>query len=578
MWIRIIFMTLFVVSALSLLSSCKQRGWDSELSEWELGIFNKQSKLIKAKMWRETEGGRSWTVADEHAYDEWINTVQTDIFTRWDIPTDCADAALALRFIFAIKEGLALSFGEFSSVDYYQNPILFLKKVVGYFGTPNMKRVSYRVNMWHQVNYRGGNFLLYRDKKVGHTMQMLAPTSYNVLQVMQSTVPIKVRNLVKYGLFSTSVENQHFRRFYAIKRTDNILSHDLQISFKAHPPETDKLPNWYDCVSQGESNQTRLDQVPLWQNLFNMLSMFQINPTYNQSAVMKQGYHCIQNLYWYPEFITGKQQLPFPNYRMAIEAMYQNVCDYVQSRSDAVNEGFENCYQSTDDATSRCSADKSGDFSTPSRDYKMFEKIQMLRIAILKLRAAEYVHRTCKINYKIMGENKTREVQLFQSNGDMSMWLILLNNRYLKSKGKKEKPFANSISDPKLSIPERWSCPKYDHSLVCLKIRFPGDLALYLLQDERLPTEFGSLKLNHTYFLNKLAENKASLFRLGSIFRKNVSNTCLATSSGRMMVQKISHLNDYVLANYITQQQGDNFCQSGDFLLVPVALMSQMID
>ena len=47
-------------------------------------------------------GDRRWTVEEEHRFEEWVDeTVTEDFFIRYNIPTDCADAVYAIRWIYA---------------------------------------------------------------------------------------------------------------------------------------------------------------------------------------------------------------------------------------------------------------------------------------------------------------------------------------------------------------------------------------------------------------------------------------------------------------------------------------------
>ena len=59
---------------------------------------------------------RQWSTAEEERYAEWIeNEVDEDFFLRYEIPTDCADAVYALRFIFArirhLPQGVHSAYG-----------------------------------------------------------------------------------------------------------------------------------------------------------------------------------------------------------------------------------------------------------------------------------------------------------------------------------------------------------------------------------------------------------------------------------------------------------------------------------
>jgi hypothetical protein len=47
-------------------------------------------------------GDRRWTVEEEHRFEKWVDeTITEDFFIRYEIPTDCADAVYAIRWIYA---------------------------------------------------------------------------------------------------------------------------------------------------------------------------------------------------------------------------------------------------------------------------------------------------------------------------------------------------------------------------------------------------------------------------------------------------------------------------------------------
>jgi hypothetical protein len=47
-------------------------------------------------------GDRRWTVEEEHRFEKWVDETMTeDFFVRYKIPTDCADAVYAIRWIYA---------------------------------------------------------------------------------------------------------------------------------------------------------------------------------------------------------------------------------------------------------------------------------------------------------------------------------------------------------------------------------------------------------------------------------------------------------------------------------------------
>jgi hypothetical protein len=47
-------------------------------------------------------GDRRWSVEEEHRFEQWVDeTITEDFFNRYEIPTDCADAVYAMRWIYS---------------------------------------------------------------------------------------------------------------------------------------------------------------------------------------------------------------------------------------------------------------------------------------------------------------------------------------------------------------------------------------------------------------------------------------------------------------------------------------------
>ncbi len=59
-----------------------------------------QVRESKDQVWE--VGDRRWTVEEERRFEKWVEeTITEDFFIRYQIPTDCADAVYAIRWIYA---------------------------------------------------------------------------------------------------------------------------------------------------------------------------------------------------------------------------------------------------------------------------------------------------------------------------------------------------------------------------------------------------------------------------------------------------------------------------------------------
>ena len=221
-----------IFSFILLAFNCAKKD-DSGTKDFSRDVYAEQVRLSEAKQWKYNKGGRSWTVEDELNYDEWVSEVPATILVDWDLPNDCADAALALRWIYAIQYGLALKFGKYNSTDYFEDPVEMLRLAIRDFGTVNLSEITYAVDMWDEKNYQGGNIHLLRERKSGHTIQLTAAKN-NLLYKIESTIPAAIRDLSPGAYLEISAENMKIRRLFAIKREGDSLSNDKEISYLAH--------------------------------------------------------------------------------------------------------------------------------------------------------------------------------------------------------------------------------------------------------------------------------------------------------------------------------------------------------
>ncbi len=464
---------LLIIPLLISLSHCKTKRGDTQLTTWEQSIFQDQSKLIKAKLWRDSRGGRSWTIEDEEGYDRWLATVPDTLFLDWDIPHDCADVILALRFIYAIAHGLALKIGIYQSTDYWHDPLLMLRRAVNDYGTVNLNEISYKVDMWDNKNYQGGNFILHRQTGYGHAFQLTSFSEFFLFNTLESTTPATLRKMINSSLFESTIKHRSFRRLYAIKREGAHLFHDLSVSFAAHPKQSLEKPDWYQCIGTPDSRHP--DLAPLWKNIFHFKAMESENPQLDKKRLTADGITCPHNVYWKERYQVDVSFTPqAPGYKQVLTPLFNGICLQLNSRSKAVEIGYRNCHLNP---SKRCSAHKSAAYSTPAKDDKIRGLLKKYLGLIFSSNLTETPISLCPLKIWLSSKDYLRQsVQIINDANEITPWA--------------ENIFFNGLihhnpSDPKEDLTLRWGCHPMDKNWNCLKTRTTGDFLKYAISFEK---------------------------------------------------------------------------------------------
>ncbi len=500
---RTIFKVHLLVLGLVLLFSCKNRQDYSSLSDWETAIWEQQVIKSGSKMWRESKGGRSWTVEDEHLYDKWVAGISPKILADWDIPSDCADSVMAIRFIFALKHGLAIRFGYFKSTDYWYRPMELLKAAARSYGTKEIDNFSYLVDMWDFANYQGGNFVLQK----GHSYTVSGLNELNVLTTLSSGPPITVKALAEGNFFIRVLAEQQFRRFFSYLRDGSRVYASKEISFTAHPRINENGPNWYDCSIQLEEEATesqktekKVDRLPLWKSIYNFVLSKKLDIRFNKEEIEREGIQCPHNVYWQPKYLAVDQKVPEePNFTLIANEMFTDLCKYLQERVEVVDKGFDKCFGKN---IASCTKGSHGDYSTPSRDARIIAKAAMLQHLIGELEMGnEFIQKKCSLTLHPFLEDREKELNkevsllgIVQGKLSTSIWIMqafsLLYENYASARS----------YDPTRSYPERWGCSPLDKNLSCLDQISYRDIAFNIHWgypfDVVLPTQVRDLNKN----------------------------------------------------------------------------------
>lgn len=182
-------------------------------------------------VWR--AGSKRWSLDDEKAFSDWVAIeVDDEFFVRYQIKTDCADAALAIRVIFArihhlpvavsVGKGfLAHTEGKFAKLSTVRNWDetnwkdalktdrrfhAFLDELKTKVGTENLSQSTYPVKLSSCVapgklsEFVSPGTVLLTGEHTRFISEIDSLSPKEPIVVMNSTVPAKVRPLSKHGI------------------------------------------------------------------------------------------------------------------------------------------------------------------------------------------------------------------------------------------------------------------------------------------------------------------------------------------------------------------------------------------
>lgn len=388
--------------------------WQKKYAHWGHNKNNlKPHEFVTSEtdkaIWKAKE---VWSSDWETKYSEWVKKeFDEKYFEKFNLATDCADAAVALRWIFARNNLLPMGIhlagskilfthesmkSEWLSLpthnDWHQDQrfLEILKYILGSTYTHSIASDSYPVAI-SKKGIKEGTFILILGKVSGHT-QIVGETNYLDLNkapvyLFSSTVPVEVRSLYKEILISMPrpVENgSGFKRFRWLES---------------------KLGKW---------QLKPIIDHPLY-------SLKQFDSSFSSEDKF------VENLY--------KELNVTLNPKAIITALIKDLKTSIDLRINAVEKGYTFC------KISDCSKHSKGweDWSTPSRDKRILGKITTINKLLLDF------SRGGNDDLKDDWENAKK----------LYNWDILSKKRSLKEivKGFQANVFS---FDPNLSIAHRW--------------------------------------------------------------------------------------------------------------------------
>jgi hypothetical protein len=172
-------------------------------------------------------GDRRWTVEEEHRFGKWVeDTITEDFFLRYKIPTDCADAVYAIRWIYAritrlpaaatTKDGRRIghwstdwkhlpTHPEWHRDERFRAALLYLFSKT-WTGTLPLDTYPVRIS---PDSITPGTLFLVTESHTGIVSRVFLDGSHaHPLQTWESALPVKVQKLSLRYFFSTRPESQ----------------------------------------------------------------------------------------------------------------------------------------------------------------------------------------------------------------------------------------------------------------------------------------------------------------------------------------------------------------------------------
>jgi len=315
----------------------------------------------KASVWKSTN---TWDDAWEQKYSEWVKTTfNDDIFVRGvyaNIATDCADAVYAARVIFSYENSLPFVIGnansDTSKFDSIKSPTdrarAFIKYVGDVTSTRTLPNDTYPVQInqqslvpgivWVRASVASENFLVRLfsgdGAPTGHTEVVKDVSPAGIIFLMGSTVPKKVRTLMTSTSLMFLPEKDKGTGFRRWIWPQNRNSAKEQMS--AYSDEQ---------YAMGVAQTTMHGETGSMQSTQRNVKSF-TDEVQARLAIAKETM---------PEYLT----------RISTE-----ICSMLHVRNEIVTEG-----QKIKQQKNRCfSGDSYENFSTPSRDKRIFETIKAM--------------------------------------------------------------------------------------------------------------------------------------------------------------------------------------------------------
>lgn len=405
--------------------------------------------VAQAAVWQTTN---SWNAQREREFGKYINELPLDYFNLpgtpyYNIPTDCADAAYALRIIFAAERGLPVDFynhegldlsnstTEFDHIaDDHERLLKFIRLVRLKTDTGTLITETYPIAINRQ-SVMPGTMLLHSPKKemkngVDWTPPVLASNHVFYVQnvsesglvtYISSTVPVAVRNMnVRNGYVYAPFNTKSGYRAWKWPGT----LHDPLESRLNGSEEQFTLANWVSAIfatkpTVVEGRKAMWAQDKAWSDVV-------------RSRLQGAG--------------AGRAIDPVEE----LKAVMGNIDNGINDRINVVLDGW-NAYQSKYGGQGCMSEEDYDGYSTPTRDTRIQTELAYLPAAAMRYLKSKRISPTASSLARLYSNYK---YQIAPGK------IISLNEILSAFKGRK----ALSISEPEHSPAIRWGLAEYKSS------------------------------------------------------------------------------------------------------------------
>ena len=174
-------------------------------------LFSKQLNSTNVVGWESDEGGRSWTNKDYIRFNKFIENISNsteglNTLRSWGIPHDCFDAIIGLHFIFSLKNGLAVNYGQgFESTKYFDQPQKMIQSILLSFGTYSSQSVLYPVDIFEKNNISSGLIFVHSGSP-GHAVYLVSKKNNGLFYRIQGPYPVGYAVIEKEFFFKHKPE------------------------------------------------------------------------------------------------------------------------------------------------------------------------------------------------------------------------------------------------------------------------------------------------------------------------------------------------------------------------------------
>jgi len=368
-------------------------------------------------VWR--VGSNRWTTAMEQKFSEWITTeVGNDFFQKYNIPTDCADAVVSLRTIFARIHHLPAAYETGSGILGQSSRM--------HAGVPTVK-------IWNESNWKESLVKDQRFRKFLETLRNQMATK----NINQSTYPIELTSCTSSNQASDYLspgklllDSGHVRM---ISKMDPTAPYDPMLEVASTVPMkvrslNERVPTLFSVPVEGQG-------VLGWRWPINCGKGFRLKASDQMAGYSKEQYSLKlpdqESFSTYLSSLVPGERQPYDE--KYLEMKLAEIETDIQSRIDVVNDAQMKLKENPNVFNDR-SGQAYDDYSTPSRD------------ARIKNTFSDVINRLFKAKLSDQFEVRMREKKIDLGDGK---WVDAMDFLYANAAGKVS-------SDPKASQADRW--------------------------------------------------------------------------------------------------------------------------